>query len=121
MDKELRNHTRYMSETLQHKDLSSIEIERLAAYHKERVHDFQHERLVHLLVTFFFAVLLLLFTAGYFVVLFLFSFGLLHWLLLSAILLLLVVVLFYVFHYYKLENGTQKLYEFTQTLYNRNK
>ena len=64
---------------------------------------FQHERLVHLIVTFF---------AGISTIIFLISFLFLE----NIFLFLLFVVtlcLFipYIFHYYYLENGTQKLYD----------
>lgn len=64
---------------------------------------FQHERLVHLLVTFF---------VGIAAILFLISFLLLENIYLF-ILFLITLCLFipYIFHYYYLENGTQKLYD----------
>ena len=62
---------------------------------------FQHERLVHLIVTFF---------VGIAAILFLISFLLLENIYLF-ILFLITLFLFipYIFHYYYLENGTQKL------------
>lgn len=63
---------------------------------------FEHERLVHLLVTLFFA---LLFVIG---ILFFYAFPGLPILALSAAFLALLVP--YIRHYYILENGTQKLY-----------
>ncbi len=64
---------------------------------------FQHERLVHLIVTFF---------VGIAAILFLISFLLLENIYLF-ILFLITLCLFipYIFHYYYLENGTQKLYD----------
>ena len=64
---------------------------------------FQHERFVHLIVTFF---------AGISTILFLISFLVLE----NIFLFLLFLVTFclfvpYIFHYYYLENGTQKLYD----------
>ena len=63
----------------------------------------QHERFVHLIVTFF---------AGISTILFLISFLVLE----NIFLFLLFLVTFclfvpYIFHYYYLENGTQKLYD----------
>lgn len=63
---------------------------------------FEHERLVHLLVTLFFA---LLFVIG---ILFFYAFPGLPILALSVAFLALLVL--YIRHYYILENGTQRLY-----------
>lgn len=63
---------------------------------------FEHERLVHLLVTLFFA---LLFVIG---ILFFYAFPALPILALSVAFLALLVP--YIRHYYILENGTQRLY-----------
>ncbi len=63
----------------------------------------QHERLVHLIVTMF---------MGLFSILFLIAFITLEQLLL-LLLFIITLCLFipYIFHYYFLENGTQKLYD----------
>ena len=64
---------------------------------------FQHERLVHLVVTFFVGICMILFLLG----------ALYFENLTLLILFLLTLCLFipYIFHYYYLENGTQKLYD----------
>ena len=61
---------------------------------------FQHERLIHLLVTLFFALLFILLMI------------LLQYspIILIAILIVLIVLCFYIIHYYRLENGVQYLY-----------
>ena len=88
-------------------------------YHTIRVRDFQHERLIHLLVTFFFAGLWLLSTGGGLYVLTLAAdpsgpmLNILAWTLCP---LLFLTELFYVRHYYKLENGTQALYVLTKKM-----
>jgi hypothetical protein len=88
-------------------------------YHVTRVHDFQHERLIHLLVTFFFAGLLLLSAAGGLVALTLATdpsgpaLNILSW---SLCVILFFTEAFYIRHYFKLENGTQKLYKLTDRL-----
>lgn len=84
-----------------------------------RVHDFQHERLIHLLVTFFFAGLLLLSAAGGLVALTLAAdpsgpaLNILTW---SLCVILFVIEACYIRHYFKLENGTQKLYTLTDRI-----
>ena len=68
-----------------------------------RIQFYQHERLVHFLVTFFVGLCTVLFLLGF---LFLENISLL-------ILFLLTMCLFvpYIFYYYSLENGVQKLYD----------
>ncbi len=65
---------------------------------------FQHERLIHLIVTFFTGIASILFLLG---ALLLDSLPLL---LLFALTLCLFIP--YIFHYYTLENGVQKLYNY---------
>ncbi len=81
--------------------------ERLLSYHMHQIAFFQHERLIHLLVTILFAILT-------------FALFILNYTELMAgrasigliILLGLVVVLLipYIMHYFLLENGVQKMY-----------
>jgi len=97
-----------------------VKAEELYYHHVDRVRDFQHERLIHLLVTFFFSSLLIMAIVG---VLWMGSIDvtsgiLLTWLFVGAGLILLVTVFFYVKHYYHLENGVQKLYPLTERLRN---
>ena len=112
MDKELQNHKKYMQQQLAKKDLTVATKQQLLTYHLARVRDFQHERLIHLLVTFFFAGLLLL-------SLFCFILTPLPELRLplgALTLILAILEVFYIRHYYQLENGTQALYAFTKQL-----
>ena len=68
---------------------------------------FQHERLIHLIVTFMTAVGMVLFMLGFLVI---------KELLLFVLFILTLALFFpYIMHYYNLENGVQKLYE----LYNQ--
>ncbi len=82
--------------------------EKLLETHLAQVQFFQHERLVHLIVTVLFAVL----TFATFILLFLqlgrtedFPYGLL-----ALFLLLIVLLVPYIWHYYLLENSVQKMY-----------
>ena len=83
-----------------------------AACHREKlltkIQFMQHERLVHLIVTVLFALLtvLTLFT----------NLFLLQPLLLVLFVLLLILLIPYIRHYYILENGVQKLYEYYDKL-----
>lgn len=95
MKKELTEYIKSVKQRL----AEGKELSRLAEDMKINIGFFQHERLIHLIVTMTFAVLtllsLLLFTKElYFLPLFLLFLGL---------------EIPYVFHYYKLENGVQEL------------
>jgi len=119
MDKQLAQHDQFMTKAISDASDSKKDIQALIDYNEQTIQHFQHERLIHLLVTFFFAGLLLLFVIGYFVALITISLSSLTWLLLAAITLLLITELFYIRHYYILENGTQKLYRFSKELYEK--
>ncbi len=69
---------------------------------------FQHERLVHLIVTVLFA-LMTIFVFALAVTVFSLWTG-------ALLLLLLVLLIPYIRHYYILENGTQKLYQYYDRL-----
>ena len=64
---------------------------------------FSHERLIHLIVTMFFA----LFTIIFFYI----SLTLQSFILMIVTITLLILLVFYIFHYFYLENGVQHLYK----------
>lgn len=69
---------------------------------------FQHERLIHLIVTFLFAIAMLIsFLCLYFVQ---------EWSLLILSVVMLGLLIPYIKHYYLLENGVQKLYTYYDKL-----
>ncbi len=69
--------------------------------HLIKIDFFQHERIIHLFVTFFYAIMFLLFSA----------LGLMHILFCPIAIILFIFLLFYVVHYFRLENGVQYLYK----------
>ncbi|MDD2483263.1 MAG: hypothetical protein PHE32_01140 [Candidatus Shapirobacteria bacterium] len=71
-------------------------------HHREAIKFMQHERLIHLLVTLAFGIL--------FVISMMFSLVCSSWLLMVVDFLLLILLVPYIFHYFRLENGVQKLY-----------
>lgn len=131
MDKELsqyKNQTTHRIEAIEAAlpDAKSDEKEQLIRqahqiykFHNVRVRDFQHERLIHLIVTFFFGGLLLLSIAGGLFALTLAAdpsgpmLNILAWTLCP---ILFITEILYVRHYFVLENGTQSLYKLTQRL-----
>lgn len=111
MYKEIIEHRSYVKQKLLG-TTSQSERKNLIRYHNRRVRDFQHERLVHLMVTLFFA--LMFFTA--FIIFFVQPFSNLQVPLGLLTLTLFVTELAYLSHYYQLENGVQSLYDLTKKL-----
>lgn len=92
---------------LQEMDIKGMDTEEKTALRAKmlvQIQFFQHERLIHLIVTVTFAVLLMLAVIGSCFYPDLFFFAL--------IVLLLILLIPYIRHYYILENGVQKLYIF---------
>ncbi|MDR0250777.1 MAG: hypothetical protein LBI35_05670 [Burkholderiales bacterium] len=111
MEKQLAAYLSLISETLadleNHPDPERLQ--RLIAFHSQQTAAFQHERLVHLLVTFFFGGLFLCSITG--------TLLLPSWPFFALDALLAVTLLFYVKHYFFLENHVQQLYPITEALY----
>ena len=70
---------------------------------KTKISFFEHERLVHLLVTLFFSLISIIFTFM--------CFYTKNVIIYIICIILYIMVLFYIVHYYYLENGVQKLYK----------
>jgi hypothetical protein len=102
MEKRLQNYLAYMAAL--DKDMSAEERENLRREMLVQIGFFQHERLIHLIVTVTFAILLILALLASLIV----PSAPLY--ILIALLLLLLIP--YIRHYYILENGTQKLYSY---------
>lgn len=107
MEKRLKDYLQYM-EAMKIEELSEEERKDMAAKMLVQIQFFQHERLIHLIVTVTFALLTVL---SIFTFLTLAQIGLL---VLSALLIILLVP--YIRHYYILENGVQKLYTYYDKL-----
>ena len=115
MEKMIREYEKEIAKRTE-KKLGPIERMRLVEYHREMVANFQHERMVHLIIMLFFVMVSLgllaifMFTS--------FNYGFLLEMIPFYILIVIVVVLtgFYIKHYYFLENHIQELYEYTKKL-----
>ncbi len=76
-------------------------IEKIREEHLIKISFFQHERLIHLLVTLFYCICMLIFMGlgvlfiGFFII------GI----------ILMIFVLFYIIHYFRLENAVQYMYK----------
>lgn len=95
-------------ERLKIEELSEEECRKEARELLVQIGFFQHERLVHLIVTITFALLIMMSVMGFL--------ALMQPGLLVLSILLLVLLVPYVRHYYILENGVQKLYTFYDML-----
>jgi len=99
----------------------------LREFHDEMVHNFQHERLIHLMVTLFFVFLLIVFASATMVLYFVLptDMGVSGTIVVGSSLFITAVVfittLMYIRHYYRLENGIEYLYTFTAKLYSSDK
>lgn len=103
MEKRLKNYLARM-EQLSKQEFSVEQKEEMQQRMLVQIQFFQHERLIHLIVTVTFAILTMLSVLAS---LFLAQIGLL---ILTVLLVVLLVP--YIRHYYILENGVQKLYEY---------
>ena len=113
MYKKLRAYTKYIEEETKNPTPE------LAAYHQAMVAQFQHERLIHLIVTLFFALFMILFF-GLFCLLEINDTrgsDILNICVGGVTAILLVTTVCYAIHYYHLENGVQKLEDITKKLY----
>jgi uncharacterized protein YqhQ len=116
MDKAIKQHEAFLVKFLSEKH-SDAEREKILTYHEQQLTSFQHERLIHLLVTLFFGFLVVVSAPATILASYSEAFNPLALPLGILTLLLLVVELFYIFHYYKLENGVQRLYRYHDALY----
>lgn len=117
MEKKLKNYIKEATELAEHPT------DEARKYHEAMLQQFQHERLIHLIVTLFFALFTILFFAVYVILAINAPRGAWGQILtngsgvISAI--LVVVLTFYIRHYYLLENGVQKLEEMTKRFYKK--
>lgn len=101
MDKKLKTHISNIDKILNNSKIKDKE--ELLNDHLTQISFFQHERFVHLLVTVFTGIISILF----------FLFGTLLENIMLMLLFAITLCLFipYILHYYKLENGVQRMYE----------
>jgi hypothetical protein len=100
MEQRILNYRKYIDELLKQEN---VDWERVIQEHLIQVSFFQHERLIHLIVTVTFALMEVI-VMGLCVTAFSLGLGLLA-------LLILVLLIPYIRHYYILENEVQKMYK----------
>lgn len=115
MEKQIRAYEKFIEQESKRK-LSAAEREKLVGYHRDMMANFQCERLIHLIVTLFFALFMMvaIFVTAWLVVSYGWVMGLLPVYLLTLILVVLTGC--YVRHYYFLENHIQGLYKYNKSL-----
>lgn len=69
--------------------------------HMIKISFFQHERLIHLLVTLFYAILTLVFL----------SLTIVSFIFIPIVIIVMVFLILYIYHYFYLENGVQYMYK----------
>ncbi len=99
MAKYLRDYVKYIDDILKSK--KDIDLDLLMNGHLIKIQFFQHERLIHLLVTLFYGIFTLT----------MFAFININILFILPSIILMVLLLFYVRHYFFLENSVQYLYK----------
>ena len=105
MEKRILSYRKYVDELLLQED---ADWEKVKAEHLVQISFFQHERLVHLIVTVLFALLTVFAVGMSFLIMAFEREGALSWLLVAAVLMVLLIP--YIRHYYILENEVQKMY-----------
>lgn len=113
MEKRIREYEKFIAEAAKHPDA------KLREHHREMVQNFQHERLVHLLIMLFFIVLTLGLISFLAVVIATSKFDLSTVALAVLTLIMVIMSVFYVKHYYFLENHIQKLYDISSEMYKK--
>ena len=115
MEKKIREYERFIAKESA-KKMSAVERAKLYELHRDTVDNFQKERLIHLIVMFFFAAvsIFVLVIVSWMVAKFGFILGLLPLYVLTLVLIILTTC--YVRHYYFLENHIQGLYKYFDTL-----
>ena len=99
VEKKIRNKEKFTKE-----DIDNMRV---------KISFFQHERMIHLIVTMFFTIFTFIFMA----------LGMLSYFFLIPFFIGIVFLIFYIFHYYFLENNVQYLYKLYDEIVNeaRNK
>lgn len=115
MEKMIKSYEQFIEKKANEK-LSDASRGELAEYHREMVTNFQHERLVHLLIMLFFitVALILLGILAWSIIMYGFILEMLAFYIMAGIVTILAIA--YVKHYYFLENHIQNLYKYSAKL-----
>jgi len=103
----LRRHERFVREALAG-SFGEVAFAELKSFHLEQVYNLQHERFIHLIVTMAVALFTLMAIGG--------AVTLGHWSVGLLAFVLLGLTVAYLLHYFRLENGVQRLYGLSQEI-----
>lgn len=103
--------TEYDAMTAGDESRAKRELERLLSYTERWLLYFQHERLIHLIVTVLFALCAILVFGIFLIVQ--------QWFVLPLFALIVCLLVPYIVHYFHLENGVQELYDLIDKLIER--
>lgn len=106
MEKRILTYRKYMDKLLEGEGADWVAVK---AEHLTQIGFFQHERLIHLIVTVVFAILTVLSIFMTFLMMALSADGALGWMLVVVVFFVLLVP--YIRHYFILENEVQKMYK----------
>ncbi|MBR3131429.1 hypothetical protein IKG31_02525 [Candidatus Saccharibacteria bacterium] len=115
MEERIKAYERYIEHAAT-RNLSRIERAELAAYHREMVANFQHERLIHLLIMLFFVAVSLVLIGVLTLSIVEFGFAIELSSFYALVLIVVILTIAYIRHYYFLENHIQALYDYTKIL-----
>ena len=101
MYKHLLNHEKYILKILQEENIENLG--EITEFHLNQISFFQHERLIHLIVTMSMGIILVGVLAGAIISQNQFMY--------LAVVVIIITEGFYIRHYYRMENGVQRLYE----------
>ena len=115
MEKMIKSYEQFIEKKASEK-LSDANRGELVEYHKEMVTNFQHERLIHLLIMLFFitVALILLGILAWSIIMYGFILEMLAFYIMTGIVTILAIA--YIKHYYFLENHIQNLYKYSAKL-----
>lgn len=108
MEKRLKRYLEYYKRLAEAREDETKDWEEIRREMLVQIQFFQHERLIHLIVTVLFALLA--------VISILASLMIPQWVVLALCLMFFVLLVPYIRHYYILENGVQQMYEYYDML-----
>lgn len=95
----MKEHIDYIDEYIKNKKYKDIS--NVIENHLKKIAFFQHERLIHLLVTIFYAIITILFL----------SLTIVSIIFVPIAIIITVFLILYIYHYFYLENGVQYMYK----------
>jgi hypothetical protein len=116
MRKYIKEHINFIQNILQ-KENTNFDWHALSDFNKTQIKFFQHERLIHLLITLFFGLIFFVSIMAELLILNTGNNPVFSDIGLSAVnAILIIILIFYILHYFFLENSIQKLYRLNREI-----